>query len=155
MMHGRSRGYTNREMRRIGQRQLEKERNKARLDAFWALSPEERAKIMADNEAFQRINRNGITVEDLHRCETEAYNDGVKAGEDATLRTCFAAICLALHELHGFERDECAEVLNTTYNKLVFALNSADAIQEVYDTIGLEIRFTGDVTEDVVMEKEA
>lgn len=151
----RGRGKSSRELRRLGQRQLEREKRDAQVKAFWALTEAERARLMADNEAFQRISRNGITLEDMHKAEEEAYKNGVRAGKDATIRTCFAAICLALHELHGFGKEECSAVLNATYDKMVFALTSEEAIQEVYDTIGLTISFSGDVTEDVVQEKGA
>ena len=43
-------------------------------------------------------------------------------------------------------------MLNDVYDKLQFTLTSQEAIQEVYDTIGLEISFSGDVTEDAVKE---
>lgn len=146
------RGFTSRELRRMGQRELEKEQRHAQVQAFWNLSPEERQKRMADNETFQRISRNGITLEDMHKAETEAYNNGIVAGKDATIRTCFAAICLALHEQHGFGKDRCAKVLNNVYDKMVFSLTSEEAIQEVYEKIGLEIRFTGDILDDAVVE---
>lgn len=145
---------TSREMRRMGERELSRERRQQAIDAFWALTPEERARRMADNEAFQRISRNGITLDDLHRCEDEAYAKGIAAGKDATVRTCFAAICMTLHELHGFGKDRCSAVLNDVYEKLMFALTSEDAIQEVYDTIGLKIEFKNDIGEDAVTTLE-
>ena len=86
----------------------------------------------------------------MHRAETEAYAKGIQEGKDATVRTCFAAICLTLHEMHGFGKDRCAKVLNDVYDRLCYALNSQEAIDEVYSTMGLEITFSGDVTEDVV-----
>ena len=57
-----TRVISGREARRIGERERAKEERQKRLDAFWALSPEERAQRMRDNEAFQRISKNGITV---------------------------------------------------------------------------------------------
>ena len=58
--------------------------------------------------------------------------------------------CLTLHEMHGFGKDRCAKVLNDTYDRMTMALNSDEAIQEVYDTMGLEIRFSNDIAEDAV-----
>lgn len=148
----RGRGLTSRQIRRLGERELQKDQRRKAVEAFWALSPEERAKRMKDMEAFERINRNGITVEDMHRVETDAYADGVRDGKEATIRTCFAAVCLTLHDLHGFGKKRCSDVLNGVYEKLTMALTSEDAIQEVYDTMGLQIRFTDGVTEDAVTE---
>lgn len=143
---------TSREIRRMGEREQAREQRQRAVDAFWALPPEERARRMADNEAFQRISRNGITIEDMKRAEDEAYRKGVSEGKDATVRTCFAAICMTLHELHGFGKERCLKVLNDVYDKLCFSLTSQEAIQEVYDTMGLRITFRGDVTEDAVEE---
>lgn len=141
---------TNRELRRMAERNVRKEQRQKSVAAFWALPPEERAQLMRDNEAFQRISRNGITLEDMHRAETEAYAKGIQEGKDATVRTCFAAICLTLHDMHGFGKNRCAKVLNDVYDRLCYALNSQEAIDEVYSTMGLEITFSGDATEDVV-----
>ena len=142
-----------REIRRLGQREQTREQRQKAIDAFWKLSPEERQQRIADNAAFQRIQKNGITVEDMYRAENEAYAKGIAAGKDATVRTCFAAVCMALHEMYGFGKDRCSKVLNNVYDKLTMALTSEDAIQEVYDTIGLEIHFSDDVTEEVVQTK--
>ena len=147
-----SNAKSSREIRRMAEREQTREKRQQAIDAFWKLSPEERAQRMADNEAFQRISKNGITIEDMHKAEEDAYSKGVKDGKDGAVKTCFAAICLTLHELHGFGKERCAKVLNDVYDKLQFTLTSQEAIQEVYDTIGLQIRFNADVTEDAVTE---
>lgn len=143
---------SSREIRRMAEREQTRERRQQAIDAFWKLTPEERAQRMADNEAFKRISKNGITIEDMHKAEEDAYTKGIRDGKDGTIRTCFAAICLTLHELHGFGRERCSRVLNDVYEKLQFTLTTQDAIQEVYDTIGLQIRFDGDVTDEAVTE---
>lgn len=146
---------SSRELRRMAEREQGRERRMQAIDAFWKLPPEVRAQRMADNEAFQRISKNGITIDDVHQAEENAYSKGVEVGKNAAVETCFAAICLSLHELHGFGCDECSQVLNDTYERLCYALNSQEAIQEVYDKIGLEIRFNGDLMEEAVAVKEA
>jgi hypothetical protein len=57
--------------------------------------------------------------------------------------------------MHGFGKERCSRVLNDVYDKLQFALTSQEAIQEVYDTMGLQITFSGDVTEEAVTVKGA
>lgn len=91
----------------------------------------------------------------MYRAENEAYSKGIQAGKEATVRTCFAAICMTLHEMHGFGKERCRKVLNDVYDKLTMALTSDDAIQEVYDKIGLEIHFSDDISEETVTVKEA
>lgn len=140
-MKPRTRILSGREARRYGERERKREERQKSIDAWWALSPEERAQRMKDNAAFERINRNGITLDDVKAAEDESYRRGVNVGIENTMRTCYAAICLALHELHGFGKERCARVLNNVDERIVMALTSEDAIREVYDTIGLEIEF--------------
>jgi hypothetical protein len=141
-----------REARRIGERERAKEERQKRLDAFWALSPEERAQRMRDNEAFQRISKNGITIEDLKNAEEQARKDGFMDGAAEMIKICYAAICLALHESDGFDCDKCRELLAAADERVVYAINSRDLLQEVRDTIGLEFNFKADVGEERIQE---
>lgn len=107
---------------------------------------------MRDNEAFQRISKNGITLEDVRNAETEAFNKGVNVGIENTMRTCYAAICMALQERYGFGRKRCKDVLNDVDEKITMSLTSEEAIQEVYDRMGLEIVFRDSMPGDRIQE---
>ena len=132
---------SSREIRRMAEREATREQRMKAVDDFWKLPPEERAKRIADNEAFRRIERNGITLSDLRKAEDDAYHKGVQEGIDSALRSAYAAICMALHELHGFGKQRCRDVLNLTDEKITMALTSEDIINEVWDEIGLKIQF--------------
>jgi len=144
---------TSRELRRIAEREAGRQARQKSIDAFWALTPEKRAQIMADNEAFKRINKNGITLEDLRNAEDQGRRDGYRIGKEETLIICYAAFILALHELHGFDSDKCREVLNLADEKVTYTLTSADAIREVYDEIGLTLNFGEDMPGERVQDK--
>ena len=148
------RTMTAREMRRMGEREQAKQERQRRLDAFWALPPEERARRMADNEALQRISKNGITIEDLKNAEDQARRDGFMDGAAEMIKICYAAICLALHESEGYDCDKCRELLAAADERVVYAINSRDLLQEVRDTMGLEFNFNADVGEDRIQEVE-
>lgn len=132
---------SSRELRRLAEREQTREQRKKAVDAFWALPKEERQQRMADNEMVKRIERNGITMEDVKAAEEKAMQDGYLAGKIETLKLCYAGICLALNELHGFGQKRCKEVLNAVDEKVVYALTSDDEIQAVMDRMGLEISF--------------
>lgn len=142
-----------RQIRRMGERERTREQRQQAIQAFWNLTPEERQRRIADQAAFERIQKNGITIEDMYNAENDAFAKGVKSGKEATVRTCFAAVCMTLHEMYGFGKDRCSKVLNDVYDKLTMALTSEDAIQEVYDTMGLEIHFSDDISEETVQVK--
>ena len=145
---------TSREMRRLAEREAGRQARQKSIEAFWALTPEERAQRMADNEAFQRINKNGITIEDLKKAEDQGRTDGYKVGKEETLIICYAAFILALNELHGFDPEQCMELLNLVDEKVTYALTSADAIQEVYETMGLTLNFAETMPGERIQEKE-
>lgn len=143
---------TAREMRRMSEREDRHNARKAQVDAFWALSPEERARRMADNAAFQRINRNGITLEDLKKVEDQGRKDGFAMGAEETMKSCYAAVCLALHELHNFDSDACRSVLAAADEKVMYALNSNELLDEMKNEMDLEFSFNADVGEDRIRE---
>lgn len=147
-----TRVLSGREARRLGERERRREQRQEDVKRFWALTPEERKARMDADEQFQRISKNGITLEDVKRAEDEAYSRGVREGIDSTMRTCYAAICLALHEMHGFGTKRCKDVLNRVDETITMTLTSQDAIQQVYDEMGLEIRFKEDIPGERVQE---
>lgn len=146
---------SSREIRRIGEREKRREQRKEAVNRFWALTPEERAQRIKDSEMFQRIQRNGITLEDVRNAEDQAYADGAKAGMQNTMKMCYAAACMALRELYGFGRDRCARVLNAMDEKIVYALTSEEMIQEVFDAMKLEIEFNAPIGDRIRDKAEA
>ena len=143
---------TAREMRRMAERENKKEQRKTQLDAWWALTPEERARRMADNEAFQRINRNGITLDDLKNVEGQGRKDGFSMGAEETMKSCYAAICLALHDECGFDTDQCKAVLRAADERVVYALNSEELLNEVKETLDLEFNFHASLDDERIAE---
>ena len=144
---------TSRELRRVAEREAGRAARQKSIDAFWALSPEERAQRMADNAAFQRINRNGITLEDLRNAENQGRTDGYRIGMEETLIIAYASFLLALNELHGFDAEQCKAVLNLADEKLTYTLTSADAIKEVYDKLGLTLNFAEGLPGERIQDK--
>ena len=149
-----TRVLSGREARRYGERERDRAERMADVERFWQLPPEVRAQRMADNAAFQRIQKNGITLEDVKRAEEKSYAQGVQAGIENTMKTCYAAICLALNELHGFGTKRCKDVLNAVDEKVVMALTSDEAVDEVYRRMGLVIRFNAGPLEERVEERD-
>lgn len=144
---------TSRELRRVAEREAGRAERQKYVDAFWRLTPEERAQRMADNAAFQRINRNGITLEDLKNAEIQGRADGYRVGKEETLIICYASFLLALHELHGFDAEQCMELLNLADEKITYTLTSAEAIKEVYDEMGLTLNFSEELPGERIQEK--
>ena len=144
---------TSRELRRMNERENKKQQREQEVNRWLALSPEQRKAIVAEDEQLRRLERNGITIEQVMEMENDAYRKGVKDGKDGTFSTIFAAICMTLHENYGFDCDKCKDVLNDVYERACYTLTSAEAIREVYDTMGLELHFSDDIQDEVVKKK--
>ena len=93
---------------------------------------------MTKEQRMDALVKNGITIKDLE----ENYN-----------KTCYAAVCLALNELHGFGMKRCKDVLNLVDEKILFSLTSMETIEEVWQKIGLQIDFN-EVVSDRITERE-
>ena len=145
---------TTRELRRMAEReQKHNERQKA-IDAFWALSPEERKRRMEDNKAFERINRNGITLEDLKLVEDQGRRDGYQMGTEESMKACYAAMCLALHEQHGFDMEACMAMLRAADEKVIYALNAEELLAELKEKVGIEFSFKEAMSEERIVGVE-
>jgi flagellar biosynthesis/type III secretory pathway protein FliH len=106
------------------------------------------AREKAKHAAIYKIEKNGITLDDLDREYQKGYSNGFNAGAEPMYRTLMAALALALHEKHGFGAKRVKEMLRAVDEKVIFSLTSMELVQEVFDKLGLEIKF-GDPFEQI------
>lgn len=131
----------NRQQRRAEQRRLEKEQAQAILhDDMRQFMPEEYFRKKA--ASMDKLQRNGITVEDLKANYEKGRNDGFHEAAEPIWQGCFAAVCLALNDLYGFGKKRCSDVLNAVDQHMAYTLTTEEAIQEVFQRIGLELDFS-------------
>lgn len=94
-------------------------------------------KKMGHEKLMNAIAKNGLTVEDLKKCKAEGYQLGV----ESAVMQCYAAFCLALHEKFGFGRERVLRALQAADEKVIFAIDSAEMIEEVFDRFGIRMDF--------------
>ena len=94
-----------------------------------------------EKKARDRLSQNGITPEDLEKNYDLGYSKGFSDASTPAVKGCYAAVCLALKELHGFGRDECKAVLEAMDQHILMSLSSMEAIDEVWEELGLRIEF--------------
>lgn len=90
---------------------------------------------------IDRLMQNGITPEDLKNEYDKGYTEGFKAAAEPVIRSCFAATCLALNDLHKFGASRCAAVLNLVDRHMTETLTSVEIIDDVYDRMKLRLDF--------------
>lgn len=130
----------NRRERRMQERQQALERGAASFrEDQRQFMPEEYFKEKVAK--MDRLQRNGITVADLKENYDKGWQDGFHESGDMVIRSCYAAICLALNDLHGFGQKRCMDVLNAVDEHMTMTLSSSEAIDEVYKRMGLMIEF--------------
>ena len=145
---------TSRQIRRMNEREEKREQNKQAVEAFWKLSPEERQRRINDDNTMSRLQRNGITVDDLDRAGQEGFRDGAKVGAENTFKNIYAAIALVMKEKHGFGKKRIKELLNAIDEKVMYALDSKEMVQKVWEEIGLQMSFSGDTFDERIQDKE-
>lgn len=155
MSKGRRGTQSSRELRRANEREERRQKNRDALTAYWNLPEEERRRRVQNNEYIQRMERNGITIEDVNRAAQEGYQQGIALATESTMKSCYAAMCLALHELHGFGTKRCIQMLNAVDEKVVYALTSEELINQAFDELKIEINFKEDMPGERVTEKGA
>lgn len=87
-----------------------------------------------------RFAKNGITVKDLEK----NYYLGFDAGRDTATRTCYAAVCLAARDLLGFGSQRAYKLLCKMDEHVCNTLSSKEAIDKVFEEMGITISFHGD-----------
>jgi len=108
---------------------------------------------MTKEQRMDALVKNGITIKDLEENYNKGYEAGFAVASGPVIKTCYAAVCLALNELHGFGMKRCKDVLNLVDEKILFSLTSMEAIEEVWQKIGLQIDFN-EVVSDRITERE-
>ena len=108
---------------------------------------------MTKEQRMDALVKNGITIKDLEENYNKGYEAGFAVASGPVIKTCYAAVCLALNELHGFGMKRCKDVLNLVDEKILFSLTSMETIEEVGQKIGLQIDFN-EVVSDRITERE-
>lgn len=108
---------------------------------------------MTKEQRMDALVKNGITIKDLEENYNKGYEAGFAVASGPVIKTCYAAVCLALNELHGFGMKRCKDVLNLVDEKILFSLTSMETIEEVWQKISLQIDFN-EVVSDRITERE-
>lgn len=96
-------------------------------------------------DLIRQMSRNGITPEQYDQHGRKEYerglHEGYTDGGTESIKMVYAAICLALKELHGWGKKRCYDVLARVDEHVTTHLHSSEAIEEVFREVGLQIDF--------------
>lgn len=94
-----------------------------------------------EKKARDRLSQNGITPEDLEKNYDLGYHKGFSDASEPVIKGCYAAVCLALHDLYGFGKERCKKTLEAIDQHMLMSLTSMDAIEEVWEKVGIWLDF--------------
>lgn len=93
------------------------------------------------DEIQKSIVKNGITIHDLETNFDKGYRAGYRQAGEQIVKGCYAAVCLALNELHGFGHKRCRDMLCKIDELMLYQLTTDEAVDEVWKKVGLKIHF--------------
>ena len=98
----------------------------------------------ADKDMAQRFRDEMMmfNLKEYDKGYGKGYDKGFKDSAEPVVRGCFAAVCLALNDLHGFGQKRCMDVLNAVDEHMTMTLTSDEAIDEVWDRMKLKLVFS-------------
>ena len=100
-----------------------------------------KASRMSKEQYIAALCKNGITLEDLTKEYRRGYDRGFRDASPACTEMTYAAAVLALRKEFKFGQDRCERFLREMDRQMVENIDSTEAIQKVFDEIGLQIRF--------------
>lgn len=102
------------------------------------------AGLMAQYSKAERIERlmaQGISPADLEKAYNDGFSQGYQRAAVPTVEACYAAVCLALHDVYGFGQTRCIRALNAIDERITTMITSEEIRQETLDRVGVDIRF--------------
>lgn len=82
----------------------------------------------------------------------KGYNDAWRAACDFAMKSCYAAACLALHDLEGYSTVRNTRFLRLMDDYIVNALTSEEVMDDALHKAGVQINFREPFPEDRIEE---
>ena len=95
----------------------------------------------SQEKLLQRMYKNGITMEDLDKAHREGIDKGIEVGRTSAIKTCYAATCLAARDVLELDKQTIYELLCKKDEHVCETLSSLEAIDKVFDEMGIKINF--------------
>lgn len=78
----------------------------------------------------------------VNRAIKENYYRGIEAGKAQAVKTCYAAMCLAARDTYKFGKKRVLRLLRAMDKHVCETLASDEAIDEVFERLGIRITFS-------------
>ena len=90
-------------------------------------------------QVMAELIRNGITPKDLEEEFQRGREAGFKEAAMPIIKSCYAGICIALHDEFGFGGKRCFRAIKAVDEKIVWAIDHSELADEVLEKSGLTL----------------
>lgn len=102
---------------------------------------------MHNRQERRQLKREGLAFTPKQEAVINAaiqqnYELGIQKGRGQAIKMCFAGVCLALHDVCGFGGTRVKRVLQQMEHHILETLSSEEAMDKVFEEIGLRISFS-------------
>ncbi len=113
-----------------------------------------RAKLIEKRDAAKRaamakLERNGITADDLQREYERGKNESIADMTDFAMKMIYCGFALALKREFKFGPERVLRTLRTADQIILEELTTQDIIDRVSKELGIEVRFNGEKGEEM------
>ena len=98
-------------------------------------------KKMSQDQRINAMCKNGITPKDVDDAYERGRKDALHSVSDYCMKDCYAGFVLAAHEVFGFGHERCIRLLKAADDRICNSLASDEAIEEVFEKLGIRIAF--------------
>lgn len=114
---------------------------------------------MPNRQQRRQLQRQGLAFTPKQEALINAairqnYDLGMEKGRGQAIKTCYAAVCLALRDTYGFGKQRVKNVLHTMDKHVLETLSSEEAMDDVFKQIGLRISFSDPFSNIEEVEEE-
>jgi len=85
------------------------------------------------------LEKNGITVDDLEKEFERGRTEGFRQAGMEIVQSCYAGICIALHDEFGFGERRCYRALKACDEKIIWVLHHSELAAELLEKTGLTL----------------
>ena len=102
-------------------------------------------------EKVQRLQKNGLTQQDLDEYYQDGYKDGYEFAATGFFKVMYAAIAQELHE-SGNGTDEILEFLRKVDSRVAVMFDADEEIDKVYEMLGVWLNVSKEIDRFEVAE---
>lgn len=117
--------------------------NRAQRRAMMRNQINKSQQLLANYSKQQRMAglvQNGITPKDLKEEFQRGREIGFKEAAEPIIKSCYAGICIALHDEFGFGESRCFRAIKAIDGKIIWALNHQELVEETLEKTGLTLQ---------------